>query len=186
MRPRRRRCPPTWMRCSRASWSCSLLRALPGVPGGSGVRRGRRRPVGVAAGSWFPGGKGARLLSCGGAQLGCANTRGDMSGGGVAAAGMRWGERTWPGRRRQVGRCGRLAHVEGEDSEGDTAGSKANRPQLQRQGRPQEASCACTAPTPPRCHGPGVCCHTHWPLSMKARPLSSTSLPRFRLPLDRI
>lgn len=143
---------PTWMRCSRASWSCGLLRALPGVPGGSGVRRGRRRPEGVAAGSWFPGGKGARLLSCGGAQLGCANTRGDMSGGGVTVAGMRCGERAWPGRWRQVGRCGRPApaHMEGEDSEGDTAGSKANRPRLQRRGSPQKAgcACACTAPRP--------------------------------------
>lgn len=60
--------------------------------------------MGVAAGSWFPGGKGARLLSCSGAQLGCANTRGDMSGDGVTAAGMRWGERTCQGRQRQVGR----------------------------------------------------------------------------------
>ena len=87
-----------------------------------------------------------------------------------------------------MGRCGRLAHVEGEDSEGDMAGSKANRPQFQRQGSPQEAgcACACTAPTPPRCHRPGVCSHIHWPLSRKARPLSSTSLPHFRLPLDRI
>lgn len=93
------------MRCSRASWSCGLVRALPGVLGGSGVRRGRREPLGVAAGSWLPGGKSPLTLSGGGAQGGCANTSGDMSGDGPAVGGACRGERTcrWETGRRAGG-----------------------------------------------------------------------------------
>lgn len=103
----------------------------------------------MAAGSWFPGGKGARLLSCGGAQLGCANTRGDMSGDGVAAAGMRWGERTCRGRQRQVGRRGRLARVRVRTARRTQQVPRLTVHSSERQGSPQEAGSTCMSTSPP-------------------------------------
>ena len=51
----------------------------------------------MATGSWLPGGRSPLNLSCGGAQVGCVNTMGDMSRDGATAAGMRWGKRTCGG-----------------------------------------------------------------------------------------